>query len=68
MTFTAIFPESGLGNGRLTVRIAGPVTSRNGISEWIRYKQLHAASSLSARKARFSLPYGSSAMLGRAQL
>jgi hypothetical protein len=44
MTFTAIFPDAGLRNARLTVR----------------YRQLHAASSISDRSARLSLSYGSS--------
>jgi hypothetical protein len=45
MTLTAIFPDSGDTNGRLTVR----------------YRQLHAASSISAGSARLSLSYGFSA-------
>jgi hypothetical protein len=41
MTFTAILPDPGLSNGRLTVL----------------YRLLHAASSMSARNARLSLSF-----------
>ena len=50
MTFTAIFPDAGRTNGRLTVR------SRC---------QLHATASISARSARLRFSYGSSAQSAR---
>jgi hypothetical protein len=52
MTLTAILPDSGFSNGRLTVL----------------YKLLQAASSISARSARLSLSYGSSAPVSRVYL